>query len=154
LKRRKRKGAPGDIVRIDIGDGRHTYGLLLTDPYVAVYDLLTGDDESDLTQLPDRPVMFIVAVYDRAIDRDWPIVGQMPAGSTLPAVPERFMQDMFNPQSCQIIDVDGNIRPATPQECVGLERAAVWEAEHVAKRIRDHYAGRPNLSLEHMKLKL
>jgi hypothetical protein len=61
---------------------------------------------------------------------------------------------MFNPRSCQIIDVEGNIRDVSPEECSGLERAAVWEAGHVAKRIHDHYAGRPNAHLESMRLKL
>jgi hypothetical protein len=68
-----RTGAPGDIIRIDFDTGRHTYGQLLTDPYLAVYDL--------------------------------------------------------------------------PSEAV------VWEAVHIAERLRDHYAGRPNPHLESMKLR-
>lgn len=156
MSRGKRRGAPGDIVRIDIGDGRHTYGVLLTDPYMAVYDLPTIDDDEPPgpADVLGRPVLFIVAVYDRAIGLDWPVVGRVPAGSTVPTVPERFTQDLFNLQRCKIIDVDGNMRPATPEECVGLERAAVWEVEHVAERIRDHYAGRTNVALDHMKVKL
>lgn len=155
MARRNRKGRPGDVVQIDIGDGRHTYGVLLTDPFVAVYDLpTTGEGEADPVEVLGRPVLFIVAVYDDAIGRDWPIVGTVPDGTRLPAVPDRFIQDIYNPQSCQIIDVDGNIRPATPQECVGLEAAAVWEGEHVVERIQDHYAGRPNVAVEHFKVRL
>jgi hypothetical protein len=123
---------------------------------MAVYDLPTIDDDEPPgpADVLGRPVLFIVAVYDRAIGLDWPVVGRVPAGSTVPTVPERFTQDLFNLQRCKIIDVDGNMRPATPEECVGLERAAVWEVEHVAERIRDHYAGRTNVALDHMKVKL
>jgi hypothetical protein len=149
-----RAGVPGDIVRIDFDGKRHTYGQLLADPYVAVHDLPTEGDATDLAEVVGSPILFIVAVHDRAIGRDWPIVGTAPAGSALPAVPEYFMQDMFNPSKCKIIDLEGNMREVTPQECVGLERAAVWEAEHVAERLRDHYAGRPNPHLESMKLRL
>lgn len=149
-----RNGTPGDIVRIDFDEQRHTYGQLLTDPYVAVYDLATDQDETDMAKVVTRPILFIVAVHDRAIGRAFPVVGRAPAGSAPPPVPEYFMQDMFNPRNCKIIDVEGNMREVTPQECVGLERAAVWEAEHVAERIRDHYAGRPNPHLESMKLRL
>jgi hypothetical protein len=155
MQRRKRKGQPGDIVRVDVGDDQYTYGVLLTDPFVAVYDILTkAGSEVEPIELLGRSVLFIAAVYDDAIGRDWPIVGSVPAGSRLPAVPEQFTQDRYNPQSCQIIDADGNTRPATPQECVGLERAAVWEPEHVVGRIQDHYAGRPNFIVERFKVKL
>ena len=35
-------------------------------------------------------------------------------------------------------------RPARPEEAAGLERAAVWSAEHVEDRLRDHFDGVPN----------
>jgi len=149
-----RKGKPGDIVRIDLGDGRYTYGQLLADPYVAVYDFPTTGEATAMAEVVGKPILFIVAVYDRAIGRrGWPIVGQAPPGSPHIAVPDQFMQDMANPANLRIIDVEGNIRPATFEECAGLERCAVWEAEHVAERIRDHDAGRPNAYLESLKLR-
>jgi hypothetical protein len=150
-----RKGKPGDIVRIDIGDGRHTYGQLVTAPYVAVYDFPTTEQATDPAEVVGKPILFTVGVYDRAIGRrGWPVIGQAPPGSPGIAVPEQFMQDPFNPASLRIIDADGNMRPATYEECEGLEPCSVWEAEHVAGRIRDHYAGRPNVALEHMKLRV
>src|SRR5687768_388149 len=141
---------PGDLVRIDYAEGRHTYGQILTKPYVAVYDM-QATDELSAEEIVTAPVLFIVSVYDRGVSRNWPAVGKAPAGTPAIEVPEFFMQDMFNPQSCKIIDVEGNMRPATPQECAGLERAAVWETEHIADRLSDHYAGRPNPHLETMK---
>lgn len=149
-----RKGAPGDIVRIDFDGGLHTYGQILAVPYVAVYDLPTADDVTDMADVVSQPILFIVAVYDRALGpKGWPVVGKAPDGSPDVPVPEYFMQDRFNPQNCKIIDVDGNMRRVAPHECEGLERAAVWEAEHIAERLRDHYAGRSNVHLESMKLR-
>lgn len=148
-----RNGVPGDIVRIDVDQGLHTYGQLLAPPYVAVYDLATAE-EVGMADVVDRPILFIVAVDDRAVARGgWPVVGTAPEGSPAVAVPLFFTQDQFNPSRCKIIDVAGNVRPATVEECEGLERAAVWAAEHVTERIRDHYAGRPNVDLEHMRLR-
>lgn len=146
------KGSPGDVVRIDLGDGRHTYGVLLVNPYVAVYDMVTTGETVERAEVLDRPILFVVAVYN--VGRAWPVVGKVPEERALPAVPEQFMQDVADPSRCEIIDVNGNVRPATPQECVGLERAAVWEPEDVVERIRDHYAGRPNRHLEYMKVRL
>ena len=48
---------------------------------------------------------------------------------------------------------DGKIRSASKEECLGLERAAVWEPSHVEERIVDYYAGRKNQWLESLKLK-
>jgi hypothetical protein len=44
-------------------------------------------------------------------------------------------------------------RPATREECFGLERAAVWDPEHVVSRLDDHFAGRPNAWVDLMRLK-
>jgi hypothetical protein len=49
--------------------------------------------------------------------------------------------------------VAGGWAPATPKECVGLELAAVWAAEHIEERVRDHYQNRPNAHLAYMKLR-
>jgi hypothetical protein len=51
---------------------------------------------------------------------------------------------------CQIIYAGAEMRPATPEECAGLEPAAVWEPEHIADRLQDAFAGRPNHWLEEM----
>ncbi|HEX6683467.1 MAG TPA: Imm26 family immunity protein [Candidatus Limnocylindrales bacterium] len=147
-----RRPVPGDIVRIDYAEDRHTYGQVLTTPYVGIYDLqATGD--MNIGEIIAAPVLFVVAVYDRVVSRGWSSVGKAPDGAPRIAIPEYFMQDMFQPASCQIIDAQGNARPATPQECAGLERAAVWDAVHVEERLRDHYAGRPNAYLESLKLR-
>ena len=41
----------------------------------------------------------------------------------------QFMQDLGDFRRCTIFDTAGNEREAEPKECVGLERAAVWEQE-------------------------
>jgi hypothetical protein len=149
-----RKGDPGDIVRINLGDGRHTYGQLLVDPFIAVYDFPTTDRVADLTAVVGRPVLFVIAVNHAAVGRcGWPVVGQAPPGSPAVAVPDRFVQDVADPADCRIVDVEGNARPATIGECEGLEPAAVWDAGHVAARLRDHYAGRPSVFLERLGLR-
>jgi hypothetical protein len=63
------------------------------------------------------------------------------------------MQDIGT-DACQIVDEAFNLRPARPEECIALERVAVWDPVHVEERIRDHYAGRPSAHLAHMKVRL
>jgi hypothetical protein len=146
---------PGVILRIDVDGPRHAYARMLsTHPYVAVYEGLT---DADLTpeEVVQRPVLFVLAVFDGVYKTGrWPKVGAVPVEVAPVGIPEFFRQDMFNPSDCTIVDHLGNSRPATPLECAGLERSAVWDAEHVEQRLRDQDADRPNAYLEHMKLKV
>jgi hypothetical protein len=65
-----------------------------------------------------------------------------------------FRQNRRSLGSCVIVDADGNERKVPPAECVGLERSAVWSAENVESRLEDHYGGRPNGTVERMRVML
>lgn len=149
----KKKPTPGTILKIPFDDTVHTYARVLRHPFIAVYDCKTSEDVTSLEEIIAKEILFVVAVMDRAVTGGrWKAVGALPLKDGEIPIPDQFMQDMFNPNNCQIIDSSGNVREATIEECEGLERAAVWEAEHVEDRIRDHYLGRPNRWLESMKL--
>jgi hypothetical protein len=144
----------GAVVKIPLGDGTHTYGRLLVKPYVEVYDSVTREEITDLESIVAKPVLFTVSVFDHAITKGrWPIVSKLPYDEETAELPLQFLQDVADPRRCRLIDAWGNITPASIEECAGLERAAVWEPEHVEDRIRDHYAGRPNTWFESLKLK-
>lgn len=146
---------PGAVLRIGLDDSLHAYARMLdTHPYVAVYDVFTAADLSPEV-IVRHPVLFVVAVYDSVWKTGrWTRVGAVPPDVTPVQIPEFFQQDRFNPGDCAIVDRLGNSRPATPQECVGLERYAVWDALHVEQRVSDHRANRPNANLEDLKLRL
>jgi len=59
-----------------------------------------------------------------------------------------------NFRRCTLFDTAGNERAAEPQECMGLERAAVWEQSSVEQRLLDAFQGRPNADEEHLKVRL
>jgi hypothetical protein len=74
-------------------------------------------------------------------------------------VPFFFKQDSFNGRlflyNSSLLTADqGYECPATLAECSGLERAAVWDPEHVVDRLRDHAAGRPNQWVESLKINI
>ncbi len=48
----------------------------------------------------------------------------------------------------------GNERRAEPRECIGLERASVWEEVGVEERLLDTFRGRPNATAERHKVRL
>ena len=66
----------------------------------------------------------------------------------------RFHQDIADYRKCTIYDSVSNSRAATPEECIGLERAAVWESHHVEARLLDTFERRPNAIVEHLEIRL
>ncbi|MGA3210294.1 MAG: immunity 26/phosphotriesterase HocA family protein [Terriglobales bacterium] len=146
---KSKKRTVGDIVKIPLGNGTHIYARVLPDATFAFYDSHVSEELALQTVL-ERPVLFFVAVMDRAIMKGrWPIVGHISLDEKLQP-PPKFIQDPINKDVFRIYE-NGQIRSATRQECVGLERAAVWEPEHVEDRLRDHYAGRRNKWFESLR---
>jgi hypothetical protein len=146
---------PGSIFRIQVSDTKVAYGVMLaTRPYIAFYSDLPPEVESGRRGFDEAP-LFVVAVHKNAYSAGrWGSPISRMGKDFLPPIPFFFRQDVINPANCEIVDHDGNSRPVTPKECVGLERSAVWSAEHVEKRLLDHYEGRENAFLESMKVKL
>jgi Domain of unknown function (DUF4259)/Immunity protein 26 len=152
---KRQRFEPGTVLRVGLDDGTHTYARMLSrSPYLAVYNARRSDDDVDVEQIVRSPVLFVVAVAAAAYRSGrWQRVGSVPLLAAAVAIPEFFQQDIFDPRQCQVVDHLGRERTATPEECVGLERSAVWAAEHIEERVRDHYQNRPNAHLEVMKLR-
>jgi hypothetical protein len=141
----------GDILKIELGDGTHTYARVLPEATFAIYDARTTE-ELPILETVQKPILFYVAVMNRALkEKRWPVVGHSTLEEQLQA-PPRFIQDALNKKRFEIYE-HGRIRPATREECLDLEREAVWEPEHVEERVRDYYAGRPNKWVELLKIK-
>ena len=146
-----RRKSPGTIVRIDLGDGTHTYGRELVHPYLAVYDVHTTDALGAADVISCSP-LFFVAVFDAAMNR-WEKVGHVPLQARELPIPEQFNQDPVDPTECRIVDSEGNERWVTIDECEGLEAATTWDSDEVEQRVRDHYAGTPNKKMQRLKLR-
>jgi hypothetical protein len=137
----------GDVLRIDLGDERHSYAQVAAEPLIVFFD---GAYTEDLApeQAVRLPVLFRLCVMNQAVTRGfWPVIGRQALAPENEQEPFFFKQDV----------VTGNLalyhssfastnweQPATLSECEGLENAAVWDPEHVLDRLRDHHADRPN----------
>jgi Immunity protein 26 len=151
-RQKPQKRVPGDIVEIDLGDGSHTYARVLEEALFAFYD---GRFNEELAQeeVVNLPTLFQVPVMNKAVKSGrWRIVGNVPLDSTLLDPAPRFIQDALKKDRLQIYH-RGRIRPATKEECTGLEREAVWDPTHVEDRLRDHHAGRPNKWVKSLEIK-
>ncbi len=145
---------PGTFLRIPLRDGTFGYGRVLRDAdMVALYEHRTTAPSADLESIAACPVLFSVSVRQKGLTR-WTLIGQRELDARLSKPIVQFMQDVADPKRCTIFDSSGARRAATPEECVGLERAAVWDAAHVAERLLDAFEGRVNAAEQHLRVRL
>jgi hypothetical protein len=150
---RKREHKPGTFMRIPLADGSFGYGRILEPPHSAFYDYKTASPDSDLDRIASKSVLFRIAVRFSARS-SWESIGWREIEARLAQPIVQFTQDIGNFQDCTIFDTAGNVRSATPPECVGLEAAAVWDQHHVEGRLLDSFMGRPNVAQEHLRVRL
>jgi hypothetical protein len=147
---------PGLVLRIPLDDGTHAYGrILATKPFMAFHDYRTTEEAPDPLEVARSPVLFVLAT-SAALKKadDWEPVGVVSLEVVDTPIPDLFWQDIGNPRHVKIIDYLGNERPATVEECRGLERYSVWHASHIADRLRDHFAGRENAMVAEDRLEI
>ncbi|PTL84104.1 immunity 26/phosphotriesterase HocA family protein [Vitiosangium sp. GDMCC 1.1324] len=144
---------PGTFLRIPLADGTFGYGRALSRVFDAFYDYRTESPDSDLDRIASKPILFKIAV--RHLEPgSWEVIGRRKLEESLAQPIVQFRQDMGNFRDCTIFDTVGNSRSAEPQECVGLEAMAVWEQHGVENRLLDTFMGRPNASVEDLKVRL
>lgn len=129
----------------------HSYGRILN-LGMAFYDCRTSDEIENPEAIIASPILFIVVVYDHVIKSGtWEIVGYLPLEKELQTEPPKFIKVIGFDDKYEITYEDGSRKPATKEECEGLERVVAWDAEGVQERLNDYYAGRQNFWVECFK---
>src|SRR5262249_25122500 len=122
---------PGVLLRVELDHQWHTYPRMLArSPKYPFYDCRLSTPAEDVLSIVNRPVLFVLAVNDRASSGHWLKIGQVPLEMAPVRIPDEFMQDIGT-GACRIVDEAFNVTPARPEQCVGLERVAVWDPVHV-----------------------
>ena len=142
----------GKFVRITLPDGSYGYGRLRKKPIASFYDFRTEEPISDLDEIALKPILFTIGVHKSVLAK-WEVIGTRPLEEHLQQPVIQFHQEIGDFRKCIIFDLEGNDRAATPEECEGLERWAVWDPNGVEERLLDAFMGRPNPHVEHMKVR-
>lgn len=155
---RRQRLAEGAVVLVPLGDGTAAFGRCLVEPTVEFFDLRVAEDAvPEVAEVVGHPVLFTVWVMNSAITSGrWRKIGKAPLTTEERSRPEvRFRQDRIS-KTFSLYTTQGGVvteRPAGFSEVEGFELAAVWSAEHVEDRLRDHFDGLPNKWVEMQKPK-
>jgi len=148
---KKIKRIVGDLIRIRLGDGSFSFGQLLEDPLVGFYNINSNSEDIDIKNIVEADFLFKVWVMNYTIeDGIWEVIGHQSLSEELLEEAKFYKVDPIS-KAFSIYWGNGNEIKATPTECVNLERAAVWESNHIENRLQDHFANRPNETVEYFK---
>jgi hypothetical protein len=148
---KKPRYSVGGIYEIPLGDSLFAYARALVSPLMAFYDVravLTPPIE----EIVQAPIIFKIYVMRYAITSGrWQMKGSMPLDDDLKQPVTFFKQDALR-RDLFFLYRDSQDIPAMKEQCVGLERASVWEPEHVEERLRDYFSGRKNYWVEFFRV--
>lgn len=151
---KKQKFNIGALLQIDLKNGQYAFGRVVNKEETLFYDFFTDNISNlNLAEIYSAKELFRVSVMKYAITSgQWTVIDNKPIEADLALPNKYFMQDMITKEFS--VYHQGHIIPATYEDIKGLECAAVWEPEHVEDRLRDYFAGVPNVWVEDLKPKL
>jgi len=125
----------GDVVQIELPNGGYAYGRVLRDASIAIYRQTS--QISGRPPVGSRDYQFVVGVYDDVLNSGaCPVVGHDPSRDTDDEwPPPSYIRDPISGQASAYHK--GIIIPATEEEIIGLERASVWDLDHIVERITE-----------------
>ena len=130
-KKRQREKV-GNLYAIPLPDGKFGFGRLYRDGAIAIYKHI-GQSVDDAPQ--SEEYQFIVGVYKNVLTcGEWPVIESRPFENEEEAwPPPTFIWDVGTGRYNQYYK--GEITSSTKAACKGLERCAVWDAQHIVDRI-------------------
>ncbi|MEE1866844.1 Imm26 family immunity protein [Pseudomonas auratipiscis] len=144
---------PGTILEVFLSETLYAYGQVVSRSEIAFFDYI-GKQITDLSELDSvlNDTLFIIPVMNSAITRGrWKKIAKRPLREAFLSPRDYFVVDQIS-KSIQIYrSSDDSMRPGTAKQAMQLECAAVWSAEHVEDRLRDHYLGKKNMWLEQLR---
>ena len=152
-----RKARAGDVLAVEAG-GRWYVARQLNGTLVEFFDECADQlGELDVESAMSKGPIFRIWVMDRATRSGrWKVIGKVPLSPSCLGTDQEFhkydsISKKYSIVKSNPITKEFSERPATKSECEALERAAVWDPEHVERRLQDYTEGRTNKWVEAMK---
>ena len=98
--------------------------------------------------------LFRIAVMNHAVKTGrWPVIGHEPLKGEMLVPATQIHLKTRSIRRFSAFMRTALLQPPQGNNAAGLERASVWEPEHVEDRLRAHYAGNVNHIVELLKLR-
>lgn len=153
---KKQKYNDGAFVRIELSANRYVIGRLFPKFNIGIYQNEYNNAYAvpSIEKIIKSNILFYVSIYEEIITTGkFKIIDFREFDpSEITRIPPKFKQSLGNYMDCVIFCNDGRKYSSQPQECIGLERSAVWDEESLIIRIEDYYSGKKNFHSEYQKV--
>ena len=146
------KRSVGKLTSIELDTNLYGFGCIREEPLVSFFDLFKTTPIISMQELDSIEPSFSIWVMNYALrKKSWQTldIELSPEHFLLPKF--FFIKDALSGELYKTIDGSQQIE-TTIDECRELERAAVWDPEHVEERLFDLYKRRPNKWVELYKI--
>ncbi|EKO3866064.1 hypothetical protein QNE33_004655 [Vibrio alginolyticus] len=123
----------GKVVEIKLENGLYCYAMVIGEPLVAFSEHFFEEPQSDFDAMFDDSTFCIWVMKNALGGYGWVKVGQINHHPMLNQTHKFYKFDLISKKFS--IYSDGIETPATREECLELECAAVWEKSHVEDRL-------------------
>jgi hypothetical protein len=130
-------------------NGEFGFGRMVRDGDLACYAIKSPTIPS-LDEIERAPVLSVVTVhFDEFVTGRWQEIGRRPVSGAADTPVKYFREDPIT--GFLDIYVEGEFQPYAGEDLTRMERLSVWNAEHIESRLKNHFAGRPDPSVEALK---
>lgn len=147
-KKKRIREKVGQVFQVPLGDKTFGYGQVVTMGSMVFFNYQDKGTNFNLEEIIQQPIIFKVTVDSYVIkDGIWCVLGNLPVNPKLQEKQFKFTYDITK-KVYLIWRTILKQEVATPEEIYNLECFASWGPHHVERRLRDHFAGRPNYTVE------
>ncbi|UWP97182.1 immunity 26/phosphotriesterase HocA family protein (plasmid) [Aliiroseovarius crassostreae] len=156
----KLRAKPGEVYEIPLSGGSFGYVKCLPYGEYAFLNYQSAQKLENVEVLKSAETLFRIWVMNYAFNKNssWKRIGVLELNEDEKRGSDFFKQDQLSGRLTIYREAQDNPagyeeRPATLEECRGLERAAVWNPEHVEDRLSDYFSGIENKWVKSLALK-
>ena len=143
---------PGNIAEIKLS-GAWSYAQVIEAPLMGFY-APRPEKISSVSSLVGEDFQFQIWVMKYAIGKKgWPLIGHLDLTEKQKNGPWFSKKDQISKRLTKYHSITSEEIASNMEECLPLERAAVWDPVHIESRLLDAMTGVPNKWVECLKLK-
>ena len=132
----------GNVFEVALPREGFAYGMVLKSPLVVFFDFRFAERPL-VADIVTCPTAFRIWIMRSCLSKGgWPVIGFTSVPDALQQSPDFYKFDTITHRFS--LYRGHSEEPATREQCLGLECAAVWSRNHVESRLADHFTGRPN----------
>lgn len=150
-----RKEKIGDVYKIEVVKNKFAFAQVIYKGLVKVFTEFYNSTtlfEDVIHNISDVQSFSVFIHIDYVTNENWIFQGTYERASK--ELPVFFRQDLIDFEDCVTVDVYGNKKSVKPIDCIGLERSAVWDTDHVVGRLKNILLKKDDENVKIMMVKL